>query len=191
MKFKHSKIASVVLSAFAFSAAHAQTAPAAPTAAHAAESAFSQLDHLNSENTLLAAEIQNAALKKKLADIEAGRDPDGAPNSAPGYGAGGRVGPAAGAAAPLVEQRPREATVELVTTSPQVNQGKPTALISLPNGGRIGAVVGSRVPGVGTITAVSVHEVLASAGGHSVSLPFDGDSQAPASLSGGNPPWSR
>src|SRR5471032_2627736 len=129
---------------------------------------FDALDRINSDNALLQAQIQNASLRKKLADIQAGRDPDKqatAQNPAPGIqsfpigpiSTGTPVSTPAGPA-------PRSALVELVSTSPQINNGAPTALIQMPNGARVPAMAGTKLQGVGTVLSVSARAVLVSDG---------------------------
>jgi type IV pilus biogenesis protein PilP len=163
-------------------AAQADTAPVPASDTQAHKSQFDTLDSINSSNALLAAQIKNAQLRKQLADVQAGRDPS-APqgNAQPGVLGGPSnmlPGGAPVSAQAFASVSQRGAVVLLVTTSPQVNKGAPTALVQLPSGGRVSATVGTKVPGVGTFKDVSTHSVLVDDGKRVVALPFDGDDQA-------------
>lgn len=171
----------------AASATAAQTAPTTPaslpmTAEEATgqkETTFQLLDHLNTENVLLSAQIEHQKLVNKLAQVQAGKDPDDQQsNHAPvnNMPAPMVTNPQAlmmsGTSAP-----PKGPNVELVSTSPKVNGGQPTATIVLANGRSINAVVGTKLPGVGVVTLVSAQQVLYRDGtGHEASLPFGSDS---------------
>lgn len=164
----------VTLTCSAFVSISALAADPGPTDTAPAKlsrtSVFEQIDHLNTENALLAARTANAKLRKQLADAEAGRD-----------GTTPAMQPAAmpqplGSPFPLQPgvSSPRSTVVLLVASAPGVNGGKPTALIQLPDGSRINRSVGGQVPGIGALRTVSVSEVTAFDGKKVVSIPFDG-----------------
>lgn len=184
MKTKKTLWVLLCVSALGSGVAQADSGPVPASDARASKSPFDAMDSINSDNAMLAAQITNAKLRKQLADIQAGRDPS-TPQSPtqPGIGGGpSNIMPGAPAvqAQSFPSASPRGAVVELVTTSPQVNNGAPTALIQLPNGGHVSATVGTKVPGVGTFKEVSTHSVLVENGKHVVALPFDGDDQTAA-----------
>lgn len=132
-------------------------------------SVFEQIDRINTENALLAAKAANAKLRKKLADAEAGHDGTATAIHQP------RIPQPFDTqyTPPPTNMAPRTAVALLVTSSPHVNGGRPTALIQLPNGSRMNAAVGTKVPGVGVLRVVSVNEVTAFDGKKTVVVPFD------------------
>jgi type IV pilus biogenesis protein PilP len=182
MKTRKSLQALLCCMALGSGVAQADTAPVPASDAQAHKSQFDALDSINSDNALLAAQIKNAQLRKQLADAQAGRDPSNPQGAAqPGVSGGPSNILPGGTSVPtqaFASASPRGAVVLLVTTSPQVNKGAPTALIQLPSGGRVSATVGTKVPGVGTFKEVSTHSVLVEDGKRVVALPFDGDDQA-------------
>jgi type IV pilus biogenesis protein PilP len=141
--------------AHAESASRAAQQPTGTVAKSDADDPWAKLDALKSENALLNEQLKNVELKKRIAADLA---------SLPGQAPGGTM-VANGAPA-------RSTVVEMVSNSPKVNDGKLSALLQLANGGQLTVTVGSRVPELGRITAISIHEVLADAGGHIVSIPF-------------------
>ncbi len=139
-----------------------------------AASAYTTLDKLNSENVLLRLQIENAKLRAKLAAVLSGKAQDATEGSTAQIGPmGGRPSFAQQSVAPITPAR--ESGVVMVSTSPKVNHGAPTALIALPGGGQTTATVGTRVPGFGTVTSISVNEVLVRSKGQISSLPFLAD----------------
>jgi type IV pilus biogenesis protein PilP len=175
MKTTLSKVAVVVASALSAHIAFAQ-ANAVPESAEQATgqklTTFTILDRLNNENVVLAAQIQNAKLKRQLDDVIAGKDTDSASGNGAGtFPAQPQMGMQVGS--PLMPAQPSGPTVQLVSSSPKLNSGRPTATIALPSGRTVNAVVGTKVPGVGTITLISATQVLYRAGdGHEAGLPF-------------------
>jgi type IV pilus biogenesis protein PilP len=157
--------------------AHAESNSAAAGDPPARKDIFDQLDRTNSDNALVAALIENAKLHKQLADIQAGRDPSMQQGATQPVTLGMPSAPAAGTQ-PNYPAPARGAVVELVTTSPQVNGGAATALISLPSGGRVSAAAGAKVAGIGTVKSVSIHSVIVDDGKHIYALPFDGEDPA-------------
>ncbi|BCF95427.1 type IV pilus biogenesis protein PilP [Paraburkholderia largidicola] len=143
------------------------------------KSLFDKVDSIRADNALLAIQIENAKLKKQLADWQAGRDPSGPASQQPTvFGTSQPMPPAGAGSSSSGVGLPRGAMVELVTSA---NNGAPTALVQLPSGGRILAKVGSKLPGVGTVESVSIRAVMVNDGKHSYALPFDGgDDQASA-----------
>lgn len=136
---------------------------------------FKTLDALKTQKVLLSAELENAKLQKALDDVRSGKDPS-APAAAP-------FAPPSMMSAPSMLQappaEPKSATVQLVSSSPKVNAGVPTATIELPSGRIVTAIVGTKVPGLGTLTVVSAAQVIyRGSDGHEAALPFvaDGDS---------------
>lgn len=177
MKTSISNIVVAAAAALAASATFAQASAPAVTADQATgqkESTFTILDRLNTENVVLNAQIENAKLKKKLNDVLAGKDTDNAAgNSAPVGSFPQPMTMAPQNTAPAIAAEPKGPSVQFVFTSPKVNGGRPTATIALANGRTVDADVGTKVPGVGTITAVSAQQVLyRGANGREAALPF-------------------
>jgi type IV pilus biogenesis protein PilP len=121
---------------------------------------YRQLDELRSQNAILVEALKNKELQGKIDDLNAQG-----------------VGPSKG--------------VELKSTGeqglPQVQMvsgsaGRLTALISLPDGGRVTARVGARVPHVGVVRSISANEVIVDGQNGTIVLPFAGD--APLAATG-------
>jgi len=173
MKTTTLKIALIVAATFMVQLANAQACTPAANAEDAAgqkATIFKELDCLNSENVILHAALNNAQLKKQIADIEAGKDADNH------NGNGMPALPFKLQSLPVLGGEPKGPMVQLVSTSPKVNNGQPTATIQLPSGRTVSAVVGTKVPNVGTITQVSAQQVLyRTANGQESWLPFASD----------------
>lgn len=145
------------------------------------ESAFQLLDHLRTENVVLSAQIEHQKLVNKLAQVQAGKDPDDQrsnPLPVNNMPAPMMTNPQALVMSGTSAQ-PKGPNVELVSTSPKVNGGQPTATIVLASGRTINAVVGTKIPGVGVVTLVSAQQVLyRDATGHEAGLTFGSDSDS-------------
>lgn len=159
--------------AAAAQAADTEAKPKADAAPRAEVATFGQLDALRSQNALLEAQAKNDELRRKLA---------GGGNSASTQAAGGAQSPVAQVlqaqaaakarvhAAPAPAPAPVTAEVELVESDAK---GQMVAVLSLKNGRKAMKVrVGSEVPGLGTITSISVDEVTVAGKKGQVSLPF-------------------
>lgn len=186
MKTTLSKIALVGTGFFAAHLVYAQASAAAATSITSEDASgqkvniFKTLDNLKTQKVLLSAQLENAKLQKQLDDVRSGKDPAGQTgNSAPG----GQYSPAPSmgslSSVPSLPVEPKGATVQLVSSSPKVNSGAPTATIGLPSGRIVTAVVGTKVPGLGTITVVSAEQVIyRRADGHEAGLPFVSESDS-------------
>jgi len=116
---------------------------------------YSRLDELRSHNAILAEELKNKELQGKIDAITESTNPKG---SEPAFG-----GQSFGKASPLVQ-----------TVSG--TGGRLSALIILPDGGRMTARVGTRIPGAGVVRSITAHEILVTGKDGTLSLPFDSES---------------
>jgi len=175
MKTTLSKIALVIAASLVVDLACAQTSVSQATADCATEpqtNVFKRLDCLKTQKVLLSAELENAQLKKQLDDVRSGKDT----SNPAGNATAGRFAPPPTmgmASVPTTLPEPKGATVQLVSTSPKINDGRPTATIQLPSGRIVTAVAGTKLQGVGTVTLVSAQQVMYRAtDGHEAGLPF-------------------
>ncbi|MES2879230.1 MAG: type IV pilus biogenesis protein PilP [Pseudomonadota bacterium] len=129
------------------------TPPApAPVAAYSnktvnASATFRQLDELRTQNALLQEQVKSIEMRNKINGITGGTTPV----------AGG-----------MSSTTPVTATVLLVDGI----DGKLTASVLLPTGGKINVKVGSNIPGVGTVKSITLNEVCASGKTEPQCLPF-------------------
>ncbi len=140
---------------------------------------FSEIDKINADSALIKAKLDNARLRKELTELESGRPSTSSapmPQTFPGP-----MGLPQGAQQ-FSNATPASAVVLLVTSSPRVNKGLPTALIRLPNGSNVSGTSGTKIPGVGTLRDVSVSQVTVQDGKGVSVIPFDSGS---ATSSGG------
>jgi type IV pilus biogenesis protein PilP len=145
----------------ATSAVSATSAPLENAAAATGDknNVFRQLDALKTQEALLAAQVRIATLQKQLRDAHSDK---GSSSDANQPSAFVRQTPmmVVPENTPDRTVEPKSARVRFVGDSPKVNNGQMTATIVLPNGGTINATVGTKVPGYGTVTRVSVSQVL-------------------------------
>lgn len=162
----------------AASAVSAASTPAvsAEVATGDKENVFRQLDALKTQEALLAAQVRIATLQKQLRDAQSDKGSGSDANQPSPFA---RQQPLMGMPGntPAVPVEPKSARVRFVGDSPKVNNGQMTATIVLPSGGTINATVGTKVPGYGTVTRVSVSQVLyRTASGQENAFPFAHDS---------------
>lgn len=120
-------------------------------------SLYRQLDDLRSQNAILAEALKNAELKNKLNTM------GNSPVTVPGISSGLSMGNFGG-----TSSAESSALIQMVSGSGT----NLTALISLPNGGRVSAKVGSNIPGLGTVSSISLNEVLITNKKQISSIPF-------------------
>ena len=147
--------------------AKAVTAMASP----AAIASFGELDALRSQNAILAEKVKAAEMQAKLA----GANPIKAPSSSlPPFPTTHQSGPA-----PQFDGFSQQsAQVQMVSDT----GNNRIAVISLPNGARVSARVGSTIPNLGVVQSISLNEVVVANKKQTISVPFASE---PANASGG------
>lgn len=134
---------------------------------------YGQLDELRSQNAVLTETLKNAELKSKL-NSGAGINGSGQTSQNPGSNMA-----YTGSAIPT-SVAPISAQVQMVSGT----GNNLLALISLSNGGRINAQIGSNISGIGVVKSISINEVVVVSKTQTISLPFASEtSSAPAGFS--------
>lgn len=153
----------VALSAQAVGADAKPAAPAPVSQGTGSDVAlYHQLDVLRSQNAVLTESLKNAEMRNKVNNVTT-MVPSLTPGGAPSMS--GNAYPDSSASLSLVQ---------MVSGS-----GKNlTALISLPNGGRVTARVGSNIPGLGVVKSISLNEVAVENKKQTLILPFASDSSS-------------
>lgn len=157
-------VAAALMATLSAQAVGADTKQAAPTpgsqGADSNVSLYRQLDALRSQNATLTEALKNAELKNKLNNVD--KNPTMVPSLTPGSISGNAY----------LESSASLPLVQMVSGS-----GKNlTALISLSNGGRVTARVGSNIPGLGVVKSISLNEVAVENKKQTIILPFASDS---------------
>lgn len=148
------------------------SAPSAKVAATSTVALFKELDELRSQNALLAEALKNAELKYKISQVgkpQAGNQTDPTVPQIP---------PAMPAAAPVAASRAAVTNFDAMSAQVQMVSGTGTnlvALITLANGSKVNARVGSTIPGLGTVRSISLNEVTVFNKKDTNSIPFASD----------------
>lgn len=140
-----------------------------PTSQNASSniSLYRQLDELRSQNAVLTESLKNAELMNKISNV--GKKPAEQISPAPGNFSG-----MPNNAYPVSSSAPLSGQVQMVSGS-----GKNlSALISLQNGGRVTARVGSNISGLGVVKSISLNEVVVANKTQTFILPFATDTFA-------------